>query len=110
MRRLVLLMHYEWFDLDYSVQALVGILFAFANLAVLWCVIAAPEDAAPARRAVVPRRLSPWRLAASYLAQLGMIYTWPLMTMAFSNQFFVLPAHPAGVEGEQRCFAAYPAC
>ena len=88
LRRLVLLMHYEWFDLDYSVQGLVGILFAFANLAVLWR-IAAPRDAGS--------RGAPWFLAgflaiaAVYLSlNSGMIYTWPLMTMAFSNQFFVL--------------------
>jgi hypothetical protein len=43
LRRLVLLMHYEWFGLDYAVGGLVGVLFAFANLGLLWR-MAAPGD------------------------------------------------------------------
>jgi hypothetical protein len=87
LRRLILLMHYEWFGLDYRVQGLVGVLFAFANLGLLWR-IAAPER--ESRRS--------WWFLAAFLAlasahlslNAGTIYTWPLLTTAFSNQTFVL--------------------
>jgi hypothetical protein len=88
LRRLVLLMHYEWFGLDYAVGGLVGVLFAFANLGLLWR-MAAPGDEESRRS---------WWFLAGFLAiasihlslNSGTIYTWPLLTLAFSNQFFVL--------------------
>lgn len=88
LRRLVLLMHYEWFGLDYRVAGLVGVLFAFANLGLLWR-MAVPGDGESRR---------PWwfligflALASAYLSlNSGTIYTWPLLTLAFSSQFFVL--------------------
>lgn len=88
LRRLILLAHYAWFGLDYRVQGLVGVLFAFANLGLLWR-IAAPSDRESRRS---------WWFLAGFLAiasvylslNSGTIYTWPLLTLAFSNQFFVL--------------------
>ena len=88
LRRLVLLLHYEWFGLDYSVGGLVGVLFAFANLGLLWR-IAAPGDGESRRS---------WWFLAGFLAiasiylslNSGTIYTWPLLTLAFSSHFFVL--------------------
>ena len=88
LRRAILFLHYKWFDLDYSIQAFVGVMFAFANLALFWK-IAAPDDEGMLRR--------PWflvaflALAAVYLSlNSGTIYTWPLLTLGFSGHFFVL--------------------
>jgi hypothetical protein len=88
LRRLVLLVHYEWFGLDYRVGGLVGVLFAFANLGLLWR-MAVPGDEGSRR--------SWWFLiaflaiASAYLSlNSGTIYTWPLLTLAFSSQLFVL--------------------
>jgi len=104
LRRVVLLVQYRWFGLDYAVGGLVGVLFAFANLGLLWR-IAAPQDADSRR----PR----WFLAvflgiASVYVSLnaGTIYTWPLLTLGYSSQFFVLlcifAAWTASVRGTAR--------
>ena len=88
LRRAILYFHYKWFDLDYSIQAFVGVLFAFANIALFWR-IAAPVDRDLRVRAWF--RLAFVALAAVYLSlNAGTIYTWPLLTMGFSGHFFVL--------------------
>jgi hypothetical protein len=104
LRRLILLMHYEWFDLDYGVGGLIGVLFAFANLGLLWRT-AVPEEGDPRR---------PWWFLLAFLSVAGVylslnagtVYTWPLLTLAYSSQFFVLlcilAAWAANIRGTRR--------
>jgi hypothetical protein len=88
LRRLVLLAHYKWLDLDYGVQALVGVMFAFANLGLLWVMSMPKPGNRDASRALPTAFIA---LAAIYLSlNAGTVYTWPLLTLAFSSQFFVL--------------------
>ena len=107
LRRAILYVHYRWFGLDYSIQALAGILFAFANLALFWK-IAVPDDDGQRRQAWF--RLAFLALAAVYLSlNAGTIYTWPLLTLGFSSHFFVLlcllSAWKANVDGTRRSAA-----
>ena len=104
LRRAILYVHYRGFGLDYSIQGLVGVLFAFANLALFWK-IAAPVDDGQRRQAWF--RLAFLALAAVYLSlNAGTIYTWPLLTLGFSSHFFVLAcllaAWKANVGGTRR--------
>jgi hypothetical protein len=107
LRRAVLYVHYRWFGLDYGIQALAGVLFAFANLVLFWK-IAAPDDDGQRRQAWF--RLAFLALAAVYLSlNAGTIYTWPLLTLGFSSHFFVLAcllsAWKANIDGTRRSAA-----
>lgn len=104
LRRAILFLHYKWFDLDYSIQALAGVLFAFANLALFWK-IAVPDDEGLRRSGRF--RIAFLALAAVYLSlNSGTIYTWPLLTLGFSSHFFVLccllAAWKANIDGTRR--------
>src|SRR5207342_3336927 len=39
LHRLVLLFHYRVFDLDFSIEGIVGVLSAFANLGLMWAIV-----------------------------------------------------------------------
>lgn len=81
LRRLLLLLNYEWFDLDFRVEALFGAMIGVLNLLVI---------------ALLGRRelregmpLSGWAfatLAAIYLSlSATVVFTWSLLTLAFTS-------------------------
>lgn len=94
LRKLILLFHYRYFDLDYSVEAIIGLLAAFMNLGVLWLVVRA-STAAPygghAQRGGWLVYLGFCALAAVYLSlNADVIFNWPLLTLNYTSHLFVL--------------------
>lgn len=93
LRKLILLFHYHWFDLDYGIEAIIGVLAGFLNLGVFWLLVRAPRDAgehAPPERAPIAL-LAFAALAAVYLSlNAAVIFNWPLLTLNYTSHFFVL--------------------
>lgn len=88
LRKLILLLHYEWFDLDYSVEAVIGALAGIANLAIFWWLLAGGRGDAGPRPA---ERLAFVALAAAYLSlNASVVFTWPLLTLNYTSHTFLL--------------------
>lgn len=88
LRKLILLMHYEWFDLDYSVEAVIGALAGIANLAIFWWLLAAGRGDAGPRPA---ERLAFLALASAYLSlNAPVVFSWPLLTLNYTSHTFLL--------------------
>lgn len=86
--RLIMLAHTEWFHMDFTVEALVGLLFAVA-CAYLWYRLARHE-LTKAPRAVVPAHLIGLALVAIVFSLNARgVYDWPLVTLAFMGIFAV---------------------
>lgn len=87
LRKLVLLFHYRVFDLDFGIEAIVGVLAAFANLGVVWGIMRpASRSRNPAVAACVFAAL-----AAVYLSlNASVVFDWPLLTLAYTGHAFVL--------------------
>lgn len=88
LRKLILLFHYRYFDLDYSIASLIGVLAAFANLGFLWALVRSTvADGAAAGRI----RLHFLALAAVYLSlNTAVTLEWPLLAMSYTNHTFLL--------------------
>lgn len=92
LRKLVLLFHYRAFDLDFGIEAIVGVFAAFANLGLFWWILR------PARRSAYPlvAGCAFAALAAVYLSlNASVVFDWPLLTLAFTGHAFVLCAFVA---------------
>lgn len=88
LRKLILLMHYEWFDLDYSVEAVIGALAGIANLAVFWSLLAGGRTDAGRQPA---QWLAFLALAAAYLSlNASVVFSWPLLTLNYTSHTFLL--------------------
>jgi hypothetical protein len=86
LRKLVLLFHYRFFDLDFSIEAIVGVLAAFANLGIIWRIV---RPGLHARQALVGCVFA--AIAAVYLSlNASVVFDWPLLTLAFTGHAFVL--------------------
>ena len=117
LRKLILLFHYRWFDLDYSIEAIIGVLAAFVNLGLFWWMLRAPRwSPAPGAGAMPPASPrdppSPlhWlgfsALAAVYLSlNAAVIFNWPLLTLNYTSHFFVLVFLCAAWHGFRRADA-----
>lgn len=102
LRKLILLFHYRWFDLDYSIEAIIGVLAAFVNLGLFWWMLRAPRvppasgaGAMPSVSQRDPASPLQWlgfsALAAVYLSlNAAVIFNWPLLTLNYTSHFFVL--------------------
>ena len=85
LRRLLLLANYEWFDLDFRVEAVFAVVAGIASFGLLcWCM----------RREV--RAALPWSgvacvaLAAVYFSLSSpIVFTWSLLTLGFTSHFFL---------------------
>jgi hypothetical protein len=88
LRKLILLFHYRWFDLDFGIEAIIGVLAAFANLGVMWLVVLAGRPDAARRTDVL---LGFAALAAVYLSLNAVVtFNWPLLTLNYTSHLFVL--------------------
>lgn len=105
LRKLILVFHYRWFDLDYGIEAIIGVLAAFLNLGVLWLMTRASRDAdahAPSQR--TPLALLAFAaLAAVYLSlNSAVIFNWPLLTLNYTSYLVVLLFFWAAWSGYRR--------
>src|SRR3546814_249470 len=88
LRKLLLLLNYEWFDLDPMFNAIVGVLAGFATLAILWLML---RRARAEREAGPVELLAFLALAAAYLSlNASIVFSWPLVTTSFTNHPFIL--------------------
>ena len=84
--KLLLLFHYHYFDLDYTVEAWIGLLFAFFGFAVLYriAVDGLSESARPAFFIAMAA------IAATYVSlNSSQVFTYSLLTLAYSILFLV---------------------
>lgn len=84
LRKLILLADYEWFDLDYRVEAMLGTLAACCNLLLFWRI---SRPAAHGRTGL----LAFVALAAVYLSvSTPIVFVWPLLNLNFTSHTFLL--------------------
>lgn len=89
LRKLILLMHYEWFDLDYSVEAVIGACAGIANLAILGALVVASSGRGLSMPAA--RGIGFLALAAAYLSlNASVVFSWPLLTLNYTSHAFLL--------------------
>ncbi|HET7161165.1 MAG TPA: hypothetical protein VFI32_00635 [Rhodanobacteraceae bacterium] len=86
LRRLLLLANYEWFDLDFRVEAIFAVLAGIANFLLIgFCV-----------RRELSRGMPVSGLAFAVLGAIyfslsaTVVFTWSLLTLSFTSQFFIL--------------------
>lgn len=88
LNKLVTIANYEWFDLDYRYEAMLGALSACASVGMLW---AAWRRARGARGATPAEALALVAIAAVYLSiGASTAYSWPLVAMGFTTHPFVI--------------------
>lgn len=89
LRKLILLVHYRYFDLDFGVAALIGVMASFVNVGMLWLLV----------RHGAERRSEPTALAMAAFAALAAVYlslnapvvfNWSLLTLGYTSHAFVL--------------------
>ena len=89
LRKLILLFHYRYFDLDFGIAALIGVMTAFANLGMLWLLVRHGGEG----------RTRPTMLAMAAFAAMSAVYlslnvpvlfNWSLLTLAFTSHAFIL--------------------
>ena len=87
LRKLVLLFHYRFFDLDFSIEAIIGVLAAFASLGLMWKIVR-PERSS---RYQMVAAYAFAAIAAVYLSlNASVVFDWPLLTLAYTGHVFVL--------------------
>jgi len=86
--RLVLLMHTAWFHMDFTVEALVGVIFAIACV-YLWYRLARSVLAQAPRMAVATQLTGLALVAVVFSLNARGVYDWPLVTLAFMGIFAV---------------------
>lgn len=89
LRKLIMVWHYKYFDLDFGIEAIVGVLFAFLNLALLWR-IARPStiEGAPISNVSM---LGFTAIAGVYLSlNSSIVFSWPLLTLAYTSHAFTI--------------------
>lgn len=88
LNKLVSIANYEWFDLDYRYEAMLGALCACASVALLWAMW---RRARALRGATPAEALALVAIAAVYLSiGASTAYSWPLVTMGFTTHLFVI--------------------
>lgn len=89
LRKLILLFHYRYFDLDFGIEALIGVFAAFINIGLFWLMVRPDDQRQPRHRVLM---LSTFvALAAVYLSlNAPVTFNWPLLTLSYTSHFFVL--------------------
>lgn len=86
LHKLLLLVNYRYFHLDFQLDAFVGIAFAIATLLLLRNVL---RQSVGEAFYTAPAQAGFLALSAIYLSlNASVIYEWPLLTMGFSTLFF----------------------
>ena len=89
LRKLILLFHYHFFDLDFSIEAVIGVVAAFLNLAVLWLMVRGRGLHAAAASPL--QMLGFAALAAVYLSlNSPIVFSWSLVTLNYTTHTFLL--------------------
>lgn len=86
--RLIMLAHTEWFHMDFTVEALVGLLFAVACV-YLWYRLVRKALARVPRTAITTQLIGLALVAAVFSLNARGVYDWPLVTLAFLGLFAV---------------------
>lgn len=89
LRKLILLFHYRFFDLDFSIETLIAMGAAAVNLGLFWWIARrAPVDGT---KGAAARALLFAALAAVYLSlNSSMVFSWPSLTLNFTSHLFLL--------------------
>jgi hypothetical protein len=89
LRKALLILNYEWFDLDFSIDALIGVMAAFISLLLIWCMVMRREASGTSQEA--SRYVAFLALAGSYLSLSSpVVFSWPLVTTSYTNHPFIL--------------------
>lgn len=89
LKRLILLFHYRYFDLDFTIEAVVSVMVAFVNLALFWRISRSGvvSGIAEDKRSLVVFAA----LSAVYLSlNASMVFSWSLVTMTYTTHTFIL--------------------
>jgi len=89
LRKLIMLFHYRYFDLDFGIEAIIGVLVAFMNLALFWWIALASRKSVDGGSWRV--RLLFLALSAVYLSlNSGVVFNWSLLTLSYTSHTFIL--------------------
>lgn len=89
LRKLILLFHYEYFDLDFSIESKIAMAAAALNLALFWWI--AHKTKERGRTYSITGILLFAGLAAVYLSlNSSMVFSWPLVTLNYTSHLFLL--------------------
>lgn len=89
LRKLVLLFEYRYFDLDYGIGGIIGVMAAFLNLGIIWRMIRVAGILEESRRGLL--LLAYAALTAVYLSlNSAIVFSWPLLTLGYSSHIFIL--------------------
>lgn len=89
LRKLILLFHYRYFDLDYSIEAIIGVLAAFLDVGILWLMVRPKQGLPDSRRPLLMMAFC--AMVAIYLSlNSAVVFNWPLLTLAYTSHVFVL--------------------
>lgn len=86
--RLVLLMHTAWFHMDFTVEALVGVIFAIASV-FLWYRLARSVLTKAPHMTMAAQLTGLALVAVVFSLNARGVYDWPLVTLAFMGIFAV---------------------
>lgn len=84
--RLVLLMHTAWFHMDFTVEALVGVVFAIACV-YLWYRLTRYELSKTPGTTIAAQLTGLGMVAVVFSVNARGVYDWPLVTLAFMGLF-----------------------
>ena len=89
LRKLILLFHYRYFDLDYSVEAIIGVLAAFLDVGIMWLMVRPKHGLPDSDRPFL--LIAFCAMVAIYLSlNSAVVFNWPLLTLAYTSHVFVL--------------------
>jgi hypothetical protein len=89
LRKLVLLFEYRYFDLDYGIGGIIGVMAAFLNLGIIWRMIRAAGIPEESRRGLLLLAFA--ALTAVYLSlNSAIVFSWPLLTLGYTSHIFIL--------------------
>jgi hypothetical protein len=105
LRRIILLLHYSLFDIDFRVEALIGTAVALVNVGLLW-LIARASWVGGSRLLRLVGAIVFVAIAAVYLSlNATTVFTWSLVTLNYTSHFFILLFVLAGWAAYRRASA-----
>jgi hypothetical protein len=90
--KLIMLLHYRLLGLDFSVEGVIGVLGGIAGLGLLWRFV---RDRGEGGRGMpyAARTMAFAGICAAYFSMSApVVFTWPLLTLSYAGNFFVLVA------------------